>query len=161
LVSTWLIILPDPDDAPPMLPVTVPIVHAKVLGAVAPSVILGELPLQIATAGGLVTSGVGFTVTTILYGVPTLLHPPTVVVGVMIYSTVPADALPGFTNISLIWLPEPAVAPVIPPVMVPTVHVNVLGAEAVSEMFGLVLLQIEVVEGLVTVGRGFTVTMIE
>jgi hypothetical protein len=56
--------------------------------------------------------------------------------------------------------PEPAVAPVIPPEIVPTVHVNVLAALAVNEMFGLVLLQMEVEAGVVTAGVGLTVIVI-
>jgi hypothetical protein len=60
----------------------------------------------------------------------------------------------------LIVLPAPAVAPVIPPVTVPMVHVKLLAAEAVSEIFGLVLLQMDSVAGLVTAGVGFTVTVI-
>jgi hypothetical protein len=57
-------------------------------------------------------------------------------------------------------LPLPAVAPVIPPVTVPIVHANVLGAVAVSEMFGPVPLQIAEVAAFVTAGAGFTVTVI-
>jgi hypothetical protein len=57
-------------------------------------------------------------------------------------------------------LPEPAVAPVIPPVMVPTVHEKLLGVVADKVMFGLVLLQVDAVAGLVTAGVGFTVTVI-
>ena len=50
--------------------------------------------------------------------------------------------------------PEPALAPVMLPVIVPTVQVNVLGALAVSPMFGLVALQIDIVAALVTAGVG-------
>ena len=56
--------------------------------------------------------------------------------------------------------PDPALAPVIPPVIVPSVQVNVLGADDVKEIFGLVLLQIEAVDAVVTCGVGFTVTVI-
>lgn len=55
--------------------------------------------------------------------------------------------------------PVPALAPVIPPVTVPTVQVNVLATEAVKLIFGLVSLQIAVVEGVVTTGVGLTVTV--
>jgi hypothetical protein len=47
-----------------------------------------------------------------------------------------------------------------PPVMVPTVHANVLGALAVSEMLGLVPLHVDSVAAFVTTGRGLTVTVI-
>jgi hypothetical protein len=57
-------------------------------------------------------------------------------------------------------LPDPAVAPVIPPVIVPIVHAKLLAADAVREIFGEVLLQIDTVAGLVTAGVGFTVTVI-
>lgn len=50
--------------------------------------------------------------------------------------------------------PEPAEAPVTPPVMVPMVHVKLLAAVAVSEIFEDVPLHIEAVGGVVTTGRG-------
>ncbi len=56
--------------------------------------------------------------------------------------------------------PEPALAPVIPPVIVPIVHVNVLGTLDVNVMFIEAPLQIVAVDELVTVGPGFTVTVI-
>ena len=56
--------------------------------------------------------------------------------------------------------PDPAVAPVIPPVIVPTVQTKLLGKEAVKLMFGLVPLQIEAVLAVVTAGTGLTVTVI-
>ncbi len=56
-------------------------------------------------------------------------------------------------------LPEEAEAPVMPPVIVPMVHVNVLGAVAVRAMFGLVALQVEAVFAVVTTGVGFTTTV--
>lgn len=56
--------------------------------------------------------------------------------------------------------PAPAVAPVIPPVMVPMVQLNVLAVVDVSAMFVAVLLQIAAVFGVVTAGVGFTVTVI-
>jgi hypothetical protein len=58
-------------------------------------------------------------------------------------------------------LPVPFVAPVIPPVIVPTVQLNVLGAVALSGMFVAVLLQIANVDGTpVIAGVGLTVTVI-
>jgi hypothetical protein len=47
-----------------------------------------------------------------------------------------------------------------PPVIVPTVQVKVLGALAVNAMFVAVLLQIAAVFAVVTVGVGLTVTVI-
>jgi len=57
--------------------------------------------------------------------------------------------------------PEPAVAPVMPPVIVPMVQLKVLAIEAVKLMPGLVPLQIVAVGEFVTTGLGLTVTMIE
>ncbi len=84
LVKTSLIVPPDPAAAPVIPPVTVPIVHEKVLAAVEVSDILGLVPLQVATAAAFVTTGLGLTVTVIVYGVPA--HPGVAVdVGVTIY----------------------------------------------------------------------------
>ena len=55
--------------------------------------------------------------------------------------------------------PEPALAPVIPPVIVPIVHVKLLGTLAVKEIFGPVPLQLFAVDELVTVGAALTVTV--
>ena len=55
-------------------------------------------------------------------------------------------------------LPEPALAPVIPPVIVPIVHEKLLATLAVKLIFGPVPLQIVAVAAVVTVGEGFTVT---
>ena len=56
--------------------------------------------------------------------------------------------------------PEPALAPVVPPVIVPIVHVNVLAALAVRLIFVLLPLQILFVLAVVTAGIGFTVIVI-
>lgn len=56
--------------------------------------------------------------------------------------------------------PEPAEAPVIPPVIAPTVHAKVLGKEAVKLIAGLVPLQMVAEAGEVTAGAGLTVTVI-
>ena len=56
--------------------------------------------------------------------------------------------------------PDPALAPVIPPVIFPIVQEKLLGALAVNEIFGPVPLQVIAVAGLVTAGVGFTVTVI-
>jgi hypothetical protein len=60
----------------------------------------------------------------------------------------------------LIVAPVPALAPVIDPVIVPMVQVNVLGAEAVNEILRPVPLQIVAVLAVVTEGVGFTVVAI-
>jgi hypothetical protein len=62
-------------------------------------------------------------------------------------------------SVWLIVVPLPEVAPVIPPFIVPIVQLNVLDALAVRAMFGLVLLQMASVAGLVTAGVGLTVTV--
>jgi hypothetical protein len=56
-------------------------------------------------------------------------------------------------------VPEPPVAPVIPPVIVPTVQVKLLGTLAVRAIFGEVPLQVPAVLGEVTTGVGLTVTV--
>jgi hypothetical protein len=65
----------------------------------------------------------------------------------------------GLVSVWLIVAPEPADAPVIPPVMVPTVHVKLLGTDAVRAILGLVALHEVTVGELVTAGVGFTVTV--
>ena len=60
----------------------------------------------------------------------------------------------------MIVLPLPALAPVIPPTIVPIVQLNVLEADEVKEILGLVLLQIAILDGFVTAGVGLTVTVI-
>jgi len=96
LVRTWLIVLPDASLAPVIPPVIVPTVHAKLLGALAVNAIFGPVPLQVLAVLAVVTTGVGLTVTTILYGLP--IHDPVVEVGVTRYSTVPAVALLGLVS---------------------------------------------------------------
>ena len=56
--------------------------------------------------------------------------------------------------------PEPALAPVILPVIVPTVHVKLLATDAVKLIAVLLPLHIVFVAVLVTAGAGFTVTVI-
>ena len=56
--------------------------------------------------------------------------------------------------------PELALAPVMPPVMVPMVQAKLEGDEAVNAMFGPVPLQVLAVAALVTTGFGFMVTVI-
>jgi hypothetical protein len=82
--------------APVMLPVIVPIVHAKLLGALAVNAIFGPVPLQVLAVAALVTAGLGLTVTVIVNAEPA--HDPVVDVGVTRYSTLPAVALLGLVN---------------------------------------------------------------
>ena len=56
--------------------------------------------------------------------------------------------------------PELALEPVIPPVIVPMVHVKVLAALAVRAIFVEAPLQMLFVDAFVTTGIGFTVTVI-
>jgi hypothetical protein len=56
--------------------------------------------------------------------------------------------------------PEPGLAPVIPPVIVPIVQAKLLGAEAVNAIIGLDPPQTVVVAEFVTTGLGLTVTVI-
>jgi hypothetical protein len=138
--------------------VIVPIAHVNVLAALDVSVILVDVPLQIALVLAAVTAGVGLTVTVIVYGEPAQVV-LAVDVGVTIYCTVPAVALLGLLSVCAIVAPDPAVAPVMPPVTVPTVQVNVLAALAVKAILVAVLLQIAAVLAVVTAGVGLTVTV--
>jgi hypothetical protein len=81
-------------------------------------------------------------------------------VGVTIYCTVPEVALLGLVSACAMVLPDPAVAPAILPVIVPTVQVNVLDADDVSAIAVDVPLQMAAVLAVVTAGVGFTVTVI-
>jgi hypothetical protein len=101
---------------------------------------------------------VGFTATVIVYGVPEQL--PEVAVGVTIYSTVPAVELLGLVSVWSIVNPDDALAPVIPPVIVPMVQENELAEEAVNEISRLAPLHMVAVFVVVTAGFGFTVTVI-
>jgi hypothetical protein len=66
----------------------------------------------------------------------------------------------GLVNAWLIVLPDELLAPVMPPVIVPMVQANVLGAVAVSEIFGPEPLHVDAVFAVVTDGVGLTVTVI-
>jgi hypothetical protein len=159
LVSVWAIVDPLPLDAPVIAPVIVPTVHVNVLAAVAVNAIFVAVALQIVAVLAVVTTGVGLTVTVIVYAEPGQAG-VAVDVGVTIYWTVPVVALEGLVRVWAIVNPLPALAPVILPVIVPTVHVNVLAALAVSAMFVAVALQIVAVLAVVTTGVGLTVTVI-
>jgi hypothetical protein len=75
------------------------------------------------------------------------------------YWTVPEALLLGLVSVCAIVAPDPEEAPVMPPVTVPTVQVNVLGAVAVSAILVAVPLQIAAVFAVVTTGVGFTVVV--
>lgn len=75
-------------------------------------------------------------------------------VAVTIYSTVPAAELLGLVRTWLIEAPEPADAPVMPPVTVPMVQLNELSALAVRERFVFSPAHIASVLGVVTSGLG-------
>ena len=67
-----------------------------------------------------VTVAFGFTVTVTL---SVLIQAPVLVVAVMLYCTVPATLLLGLLNTWAMLAPVPLLAPVMLPVIVPTVHV--------------------------------------
>ena len=92
-----MITAPELALAPVMLPVIVPSVHAKLLGALDVNTIFGLVPLHMLTVAKLVTAGLGLTVTIILYAEPE--HKPVVEVGVTRYSTEPDVALLGLVSI--------------------------------------------------------------
>jgi hypothetical protein len=79
-------------------------------------------------------------------------------VGVTIYSIDPAVASLGFVSVWLIVDPDPALTPLIVPVLVPRVHVKVLLISDVSVIFVLSPEQIVLVFDVVTEGKGFTTT---
>lgn len=89
-------VVPEPELAPVVPPVIVPIVHEKLLSIVADKVTLGLLPLQMSAGLIVVPTGVGLTVTVIVYADP--VHVPVIVVGVTIYSTVPEAVLLGLVR---------------------------------------------------------------
>jgi hypothetical protein len=76
-------VLPEPELAPVIPPVIVPTVQLYVLATVAVNPILVVPPLQTLAVFGVVTTGVGLTVTVMVYGLPA--HDPVVAVGVTKY----------------------------------------------------------------------------
>ena len=157
-VNVWLMAAPELALEPVIPPVMVPIVQLKLLATLEVKVMPVETPLQILFVDVLVTTGVGFTVTVILYGLPA--HVPPVDVGVTTYSTLPVAELLGFVKVWLIVDPEPAAEPVTPPTIVPIVHVKLLAALDVRLILLEAPLQIVLVAAFVTTGVGFTVTVI-
>jgi hypothetical protein len=100
------------------------------------------------------TFGVGLTVTTTFIGIPG--HP--LAVGVTIYITVP-DVASELVSVCEIVDPFDADAPVIVPVIVPTVQLNVAPETLLlNGMFVVAPLQIVVMPPAVALGAGFTVT---
>ena len=144
--------------APVIAPVFVPSVHAKLEGVLAVNAIPGPVPLHVDVLADVVTTGDGFTVTVIVYGLP--IQVPAVEVGVTIYSTLPAVALLGFVNTWLIVLPDAALAPVILPVMVPIAQVKLLATLAFNAMLGATPLHAFWAAVVVITGVGVTITVI-
>jgi hypothetical protein len=81
LVSVWFIVEPEPEVAPAILPVLVPMFHEKVPEIEDVRLILILEPLHIPNVVELVTFGAGFTVTVIEAALP---MQPTVEVGIVI-----------------------------------------------------------------------------
>lgn len=94
--SISLIVPPEVAVAPVMPPDVEPIVQEKLLGVLDVNKIFALVPLQTLVVGELVTIGVGLTVTIIVNGAPE--QEPAMEVGVTIYCTVPAVALPGLVS---------------------------------------------------------------
>jgi hypothetical protein len=101
LVRTSLIVLPEPETAPVILPVIVPIVHEKLLGTLAVRLILGPAPLHTLVVAAFVTVGCGFTATeTVLPADTGLIQPDeTNCIDVMVTMVVPWFARPLVLNV--------------------------------------------------------------
>ncbi len=119
-VKVCEIVAPELALAPVMEPVFVPRVQAYELVAEDDKEMFGFPTLHTDAVVAVVTDGIGFTVTVIVVGEPTQL--PVVEVGVTTYSTDPDAELLGLVNVCDIVAPELALAPVIEPVFVPSVH---------------------------------------
>ena len=78
-----MIVEPELDDAPVILPVIVPMVHVKLLAILDDNVILEPKPLQMIEVAALVTTGEGLTETVIVKTDPIQL--PVIEVGVTRY----------------------------------------------------------------------------
>lgn len=99
-------------------------------------------------------TGVGSTITTIFEGTPGHV----LAEGVTMYVTDPAVAF-GLLSAWAMVEPLEALAPVMPPVIVPIVQLNVLPTKLlVNAMFVVDPLQISVELAVLTFGAGFTVT---
>jgi hypothetical protein len=138
-VNIWAIMPPLPPLAPVTPPVTAPVVQLNVLG---PAVLAAKkisvlVLLQITYALLLVTAGEALTVTAT--GVAKAARQPAAEVGVTLYTTLPDSVSLGFARVWFIVPPVPAASPVMPPVILPTTHENVLwpAALAVNAIPGL------------------------
>lgn len=151
-------IAPDPGLAPLTPPVIVPMIQVKLLGTLAVRLILGLVPLQVDVVAELVIVGAGLTVTVIVKDAPAQV--PVIETGVTMYSTDPGVLALGLFRIWLMTEPDPALAPVMPPATVPMVQLKLLETLEVKVIFGLTPLQAVTVPGFVTIGAGYTVTVI-
>jgi hypothetical protein len=142
-----------------LMPGTAGLLHVNVVPATDPVILyVCGILLQTPPVATLVTTGRGFTFTVIVKFEPA--QEPVVDVGVTIYSTLPAVVLLGLLSTWLMDVPDPAEAPVIPPVIAPTVHVKLLAVDEVRLIPVFEPLHVVLTEGLVTTGLGFTVTVI-
>jgi len=118
LVSVWEIEEPLDALAPVIPPVIVPIVQLKVVpDTLLFNTIFVVSPLHMVVGPVVVTFGAGLTVTNMFFGMPGQPFAE----GVTIYITVPA-VVPGFVSVCIIVEPLDAIAPLIPPVIGPTVQ---------------------------------------
>lgn len=74
-VSVWLMAAPELALEPVIAPVIDPIVQLYVLATLAVSVMPVEAPLQMLFVDAFVTTGIGLTVTVIVYGLPAHVPP--------------------------------------------------------------------------------------
>jgi hypothetical protein len=148
-VSVCAIVVPFEAVAPYTPPVTAPIVQLKVVpDTVLVSSIFVGVALQIVVGLVVETLGVGLTVTTMLTGLPGHAFAN----GVTMYVTVPAvDS--GLVRTCEIVVPDDAVAPVIPPVIAPTVQLKVAPATLLVSAI-LVVVPLQIVVGLTVVAFG-------
>jgi len=89
-------VVPEPELAPVMPPVIVPTVQVKVLGTLAVNPRFAATPLHLLAVAELVTEGIGFTVTVMVYTVPEQEF--VVSVAITRYCTVPAE-VPGLVSV--------------------------------------------------------------
>ncbi len=142
--------------APLMVPASVELHEYVVPPTVLLSAMLVALPLHNVVLDGVkVRDGTGFTVTVMEGLEPT--HEPLVDVGTTTYGTVPDAELLGLVSVWLMLLPLLAEAPVMLPVIEPSVQAKVLEAVAVNEMLVPEPLHILAVVAFDTDGTGLTV----
>ena len=90
-------VAPEPELAPVILPVLLPMVQLNLLGTLEDNEIFRLLPLHVVAVAVLVTNGIGFTVTVIVKVAPTQVF--AVEVGITRYCIEPAVVLLGFVNV--------------------------------------------------------------